>query len=108
MVGEEILHWSGLRVRGAEIAVDLIDDEVRQQLIATVRKLEATEPSEWAALGVKRLRPNENTYYFRLPPKYVVFVSWHGRGLVEVNDLLTEEALRFWGGHDRRSEVAAS
>jgi len=81
---------------GAAIAMDGLPDDVRQRLVATVLRLQATDPATWPRDEVVRLDDPQPLYLLRLLPDYRVILRRTDTNELEIRDIIREEALRVW------------
>ena len=81
---------------GAAIAMDSLPEDVRQRLITSVLRFQATDPATWPKDEIARLPDPEPEYLFRLPPDYRVILRRTETKELEVRHIFREEALKLW------------
>ena len=87
---------------GAAIAMDGLPDDVRQRLVTTVLRLQATDPATWSKDEVVRLPDPQPLYLLRLPPYRIILRRTESTEL-EIRDIFHEEALKLWANWTERN-----
>ena len=87
----------------AVIAMDGLAEDVRERLVKTVERLQATDPATWSPDEIIRLPDPEPLYLLRLPPDYRIFLRRIDTNELEIRDIVRQGLLDRWFRQDGRN-----